>query len=175
MLAPWRDDVDDALEDYAHCFRAQDGVCGEGAQAEAMRSAAKELLTTVHGGANQRGAVWCWRIQGNYAAQGPWRLTRVEPEKDGAEVVRALATADGREPIGKLAQQVLLRLTKATPREDKKKVHDANREHMHQTKQRMLSQAAEEHACPIVVGLEIHRARMLLETCASTPELHDLR
>ena len=49
------------------------------------------------------------------------------------------------------------------------------REVKHQTEQRMLSQAAEEHAIPLVIGLEIHRVRMLVQTCASIPELHDLR
>ena len=50
---------------------------------------------------------WFWRIRGKYAAEGPLRLTRDDAEKDGAEVFRALATADGRVAKGKLAQQVL--------------------------------------------------------------------
>ena len=55
ILAPWRDSVDDGLEDYVRCFRAQEGLCSESAQAEAMRSAAEECYRTHHGSVNERG------------------------------------------------------------------------------------------------------------------------
>ena len=55
IMAPWRDSVDDALEDYVQCFRAQEGLCGESAQAEAMRSAAEECYRTHHGNVHERG------------------------------------------------------------------------------------------------------------------------
>ena len=55
ILAPWRDRVDDALEDYVQCFRAQEGLCGESAQAEAMRSAAEECYRSLHGNVHERG------------------------------------------------------------------------------------------------------------------------
>ena len=86
-----------------------------------------------------------------------------------------MQTADGRGAKGKVAQQVLQLLRKGATYEDKTKALCAKREVMHQTKQRMLSQAADEHAIPFVIGLEIHRVRMLVQTCASIPELHDLR
>ena len=54
ILAPWRHSVDDALEDYVQCFRAQEGLCGESAQVEAMRSAAKECFRTYPGSVNER-------------------------------------------------------------------------------------------------------------------------
>ena len=54
-MTPWRDNVDDALEDYVHCFCVQDGICGEGAQAEAMRPAAKARVTTFRSHVHERG------------------------------------------------------------------------------------------------------------------------
>ena len=97
--------------------------------------------------------VWFWRIQGEYGAEGPLRLTRDDAEKDGAEVFRALATADGRVEKAKLAQQVLQLLRKGATYEDKTKALCAKREVARRAEERMLYQAAEEHAIPLAIGL----------------------
>ena len=71
IFAPWRDSVDDALEDYVQCFRAQEGLCGESAQAEAMRSAAEECYTTRHGNVHERGGCGSGESRANMLLRVP--------------------------------------------------------------------------------------------------------
>ena len=64
------------------------------------------------------------------------RFSRDDAEKDGAEVLKALAIVHGRAAKAKKAQLVLRLLRKAVTYEGKTHAHSAQREHMHQTEQK---------------------------------------
>ena len=140
-----------------------------------MWTAAQEPSTAVYGGIHQFKGVYYWRIRGESGATGPKRLTREEAAKDGAEVTRAISGASGLEEKQALARNALRMLTEKQSAADKEEVKHAEEHFTRQADRLMLSQAAEEHAVPLAVSLEINRVHMCALECATIPELHGLR
>ena len=175
ICTPRRDTVDEALQDYIHCFRAQEGLDDATAQIQAMRTAAEELHLHVLGQVLERQGVYCWRIRGKYAVDGPRRLTLEEATKDAADVRKVVSTATSEREMRKLARDALRSLCKEQTEAEKDKVRAAARRFNQGAKQLALSQASREYAVPLSVSLELNRFHHLVRECARIPELHDLR
>ena len=103
------------------------------------------------------------------------RLTREQAIKDGAEVSKAVSTAESETERRRLAQAVMRSLCKAQAMADKDKVRAARKRFVQEAKRNELSQVSREHAVPLSVSLEQNRFHHLVRECAGIPELHDLR
>ena len=117
--------MNEALQDYAHCFRPQEGLDDRTAEIEAMRAATQTLFTAVYGGVKEFRGVYHWRIRGEGGATGPRRLTREEAAKDGAEVTRAISGASGLEEKQALVRSALKMVVDKQSAADRAKVNHA--------------------------------------------------
>ena len=191
IQTPRRNTTDEAIQDYIFCFRAQEGLNTTTAQIQAMRTAAHELAAheldtgtychlalprhKVIGKILERHGTYCYRIDGKYTAEGPRRLTHAEAAKDGAEVSKAASVAKSEEERRMIARDVLRSLSKGLSYADSEKVKAAECRFTATAKQLALSQAAEKHAVPLTLSLEMDRIQHLIRKCAEIPQLHGLR
>ena len=102
IMTPWRETKEEAIEDYIEVFVAQEAIEDNMERNAVMQRVAASLAPSVLGGVRDHLNGYQFRIQGKYAATGPWRETREAAEEDG----RAANT----EKEAKGAQKVLLRL-----------------------------------------------------------------
>ena len=167
--------MDEAIQDYLHCFRAQQVLDDAAAQMDAMRAAARELHSRAIGRTEHlpHGTYRFW-IEGKFTAAGPRRLTLAEAQEDGAKMVEATSSAETEEERRSIAQAVLQSLCKESSVEGGEEVKAARRHFTEQAKLLKLSQSAQEHAGFLALSFETERIRSSTRQCSAMDKLHGL-